>query len=80
MAPFKDHTVTIEFTVTREYTFTDSADVVAKTLGISLKALRSIVKGEQDLDEPDSLSALIDAADLVDDDFEVTSVDSEDEG
>lgn len=80
MAPFKDHTVTIEFTVTREYSYSESADVVAQTLGISVAKLRRIVAGDDTL-EPRSLADLIDASDvLADEEFEVDSVEAEDEG
>jgi hypothetical protein len=73
MAPFKDHTITIEFTVTREYVYEESADIVAKALGISLTELRRIVMEDEAI-PTDNLSKLVEVAGLDNEEFEETNI------
>lgn len=80
MSAFKDHTITIEYTVTREYYYSESADIVAKTLGISLAKLRRIVNGDDDLSPGEiKLAALIAASEEMSEDFEQLNLDDYDE-
>lgn len=79
--PFKDDDITLTFTVTTEYIYSDSADVVAKTLGLSLAALRRIVTEGDDLEVSDTARArLIKCADIEDESFDMGDIDHEEVG